>query len=361
MTTKKKTEAKSADTVGKGKVSAVEKGEEGAKAIAEEQAASKEAATEEQSETSDSSAPKKKEPKERTFVDAKTGKKIAHPHQGGSGAAATEAVREQMHEERKGNALPFRIGAIVLWVLGIACEVMAILVANGTLFLPGLSQMAWIIVWIVADLVFVVVGSQLWKRANHLSPASKENKLAYWMQTDLGVIIAAVAFAPIVIVLLSNKNLDKKTKQLGSIVAVIALIAALASGVDYHPVTQEDLDQAEAGAAVLSDDGLAYWTPFGEVYHFNPDCQYIKNSSTIYSGSVQDALDAHRSRGCSGCTVEDGTDVLSKSDPAAIAEAAARAIGIGEGGQEGSSSDDAAGQATGDTDENLEEDLPQAA
>lgn len=84
-----------------------------------------------------------------------------------------------MHEERKGNALPFRIEAIVLWVLGIACEVMAILVANGTLFLPGLPQMAWIIVWIVADLVFVVAGSQLWKHANHPCPASKDNKLAY--------------------------------------------------------------------------------------------------------------------------------------------------------------------------------------
>lgn len=149
------------------------------------------------------------------------------------------------------------------------------------------------------------------------------------MQTDLGIVIAAIAFAPIVIVLLSSKNLDKKTKRIGSIVAVIALIAALASGVDYHPVTQEDLNQAEASAAVLADDGLTYWTPFGEVYHFNPDCQYIKNSSIIRSGSVQDALDAHRSRGCSGCTVEDGTDVLSKFDPEAIAEAAAKATGVG--------------------------------
>ena len=33
--------------------------------------------------------PAKKEPKERTFVDAKTGKAIARPRQGGSGAVAT--------------------------------------------------------------------------------------------------------------------------------------------------------------------------------------------------------------------------------------------------------------------------------
>ena len=69
----------------------------------------------------------------------------------------------------------------------------------------------------------------------------------------------------------------------------MALVAAVGSGIDYHPTSQEDLDQAQAGAAVLSDDGLAYWTPFGKKYHFNPDCQYLKNSGTIYSGSVQDA------------------------------------------------------------------------
>ncbi|BDE95264.1 hypothetical protein [Raoultibacter timonensis] len=301
----------------------------------------------------DEAKPAEKKPKERTFVDAKTGKKIAKPHQGGSGTAATQAVREEMHAERKGNALPFRIGAVVLWVLGIACEVMAILVANGTLFLPAFSQMAWIIVWIVADLVLVVAGSQLWKHANHLFPASKENKLAYWVQTDLGIIIAAIAFAPIVIVLLSNKNLDKQTKQIGSIVAVVALIAALASGVDYHPTTQEDLDQAEAGAAALADDGLAYWTPFGEVYHFNPDCQYIKNSGTIYSGTVQDALDANRDRGCSGCTVDDGTDVLSKADPEAVAEAAANAIAVGAAEAKGNADAEGSNEDEGAEDENL--------
>ena len=234
-----------------------------------------------------------------------------------------------MHAVRNGSALPFRIGAAVLWVLGIVCEIMAVLVMNGTLFLPGPGASTWLIIFLVVDLVMVVIGSQLWKRANHLAPASKENKLSYWVQTDLGVIVAAIAFAPVILLLLTNKDLDKGTKKAGAIVAAIALVAAVASGIDYHPATQEDLDQAEAGAAVFSDDGLAYWTPFGEVYHFNPDCQYLKNSGTIYSGTVQDALDAKRTRGCSGCTVEDGTDVLSKADPAAVAAALANVVKVG--------------------------------
>lgn len=276
----------------------------------------------------------KKEPKERRFVDAKTGQTVAKPKQDGSDAAATQAAREQMHAERKGNALPFRIGAIVLWALGIVCEIMGILVMNSTLYLPKLPAATWLVIFLVVDLALVVIGSQLWKRANHISPASKENKLAYWVQTDLGIIIAVIAFAPIILLMLSNKDLDKKTKQVCSIVAGAALVVAVASGVDYHPTSQEDLDQAEAGAAVLSDDGLAYWTPFGEVYHFNPDCQYIKNSGTIYSGTIGDALEAGRNRACSGCAVEDGTDLLDSADPAAVEEAATGAISVIEGGAE---------------------------
>ena len=350
MTTKKHDEEAAEET----KAAAKPK----AKKPAPEPASGKEAVAENGAATAEPAAehPVKKEPKERTFVDAKTGKAIAHPHQGGSGAEGNQAVREEMHAVRNGSALPFRIGAAVLWILGIVCEIMAVLVMNGTLFLPGPGASTWLIIFLVVDLVMVVIGSQLWKRANHLAPASKENKLSYWVQTDLGVIVAAIAFAPVILLLLTNKDLDKGTKKAGAIVAAIALVAAVASGIDYHPATQEDLDQAEAGAAVLSDDGLAYWTPFGEVYHFNPDCQYLKNSGTIYSGTVQDALDAKRTRGCSGCTVEDGTDVLSKADPAGVAAALANVVKVGgDNGSVGGSGAQEPGEGEDDAWEGLSE------
>ena len=350
MTTKKHDEEAAEET----KAAAKPK----AKKPAPEPASGKEAVAENGAATAEPAAehPAKKEPKERTFVDAKTGKAIAHPHQGGSGAEANQAAREEMHSARNGSALPFRIGAAVLWVLGIVCEIMAVLVMNGTLFLPGPGASTWLIIFLVVDLVMVVIGSQLWKRANHLAPASKENKLSYWVPTDLGVIVAAIAFAPVILLLLTNKDLDKGTKKAGAIVAAIAIVAAVASGIDYHPATQEDLDQAEAGAAVLSDDGLAYWTPFGEVYHFNPDCQHLKNSGTISSGTVQDALDAKRTRGCSGCTVEDGTDVLSKADPAAVAAALANVVKVGgDNGSVGGSGAQEPGEGEDDAWEGLSE------
>lgn len=291
---------------------------------------------------------KEKKPKERQFVDAKTGTKISKPKQGGTGEA-TKALRDEMHAERAGNALPFRIGAVALWAVGIVCEILAILTSNGTLYLPGLSPMVWVIAFIVVDLVLVVIGSQLWKRANHIAPASKENKTAYWVQTQLGVIIAVIAFAPIILLMLTNKDMDAKSKKICSIVAGVALVAAIGSGIDYNPATQEDLDAAEASAAVLSDDGLCYWTPFGKKYHFNPDCQYIKNSETIYAGTINDAMEAGRNEGCSGCTVEGGTDVLENSSPEDVAAAAANAISVITGG------------ATGENDGEESAALPEAA
>ena len=87
MTTKKHDEEAAEET----KAAAKPK----AKKPAPEPASGKEAVAENGAATAEPAAehPVKKEPKERTFVDAKTGKAIAHPHQGGSGAEGNQAVR----------------------------------------------------------------------------------------------------------------------------------------------------------------------------------------------------------------------------------------------------------------------------
>ena len=82
------------------------------------------------------------------------------------------------------------------------------------------KRQTWLIIFLVVDLILVVIGSQLWKHANHLAPAAKENKLAYWVQTDLGVIVAAIAFAPVILLMLTNKDLDKGTKKVLSLIHI---------------------------------------------------------------------------------------------------------------------------------------------
>ena len=66
--------------------------------------------------------------------------------------------------------------------------------------------MTWLIVFIALDLIFVVIGSLLWKKANRLNPASEKNGFKFFVQNQLGLIIAVIAFLPIVIMVFTNKN-----------------------------------------------------------------------------------------------------------------------------------------------------------
>lgn len=292
--------------------------------------------------------PQAKAPVQRKFVDAKTGQEIAEPtNQVRPAPGQAPAVDlDAAHAQRKADAKPFRIVAIILWVLGVLMEVVAINFMNGNIYLPKFTQQTWLIIFLVADFIFVVIGSQLWKRANHINPPSEANKAEYWLQTEAGVIVAIIAFAPIVFVLLNDKKLDKKTRQLVSIIAVVCLAVAGLTGIDFHPTTQEDYDAAAKNAAELgssstgqASDVTVYWTTFGHVYHLNPDCQAIKNSTTIYSGTLADAFAAKRSTECEFCARKGGTDLLSLADPTQVAAAAASATDVSDDTSVAGSSD----------------------
>ena len=199
-----------------------------------------------------------------------------------------------------GNATGLRIGAIALWVLAIAFEVLAILVVLGTLnfnFLPSIWQL---IILLVLDLACVIIGAQLWKKANHIKPASEKNPLKFWLWNNMGVIACVVAFMPIIIILLTNKNLDKKTKAIATVVAVIALLIGGLASYDWNPVSQE-----QQQAAIQAIDGNVYWSPFGKVYHTHEDCGALNHTDTLTEGSVEQAIAAGRTRLCSFCAKRD--------------------------------------------------------
>lgn len=256
-------------------------------------------------------ATKKKVAKEdRTFVSASTGEKIEKPKPGA--AHPRKVDLEASHEERAARATPLRIGAFALWALGIVAEVLAVV------FLKGNKSLPWLVTPLIIDLMLVVVGSQLWKKANHIDPPAKAEGFMYWVKTELGAIVAVVAFAPVIAIMLIDKNADRKTKGIATIVAAVALVIAGASGIDYHPAAQEGLDAALQQAALLSDDGKTYFTPGGEVYHFNPDCQALVHSATIEEGTVEQAFEQGKTRGCKFCTVADGDYVLDTADEDAL-------------------------------------------
>ena len=274
--------------------------------------------------------------KERTFTSASTGEKVEKTmgHAAGTAVLDLDASHAQRKEQAKGK----RTAAIILWVVAILLEVFAILGATGKIMnwtgasKFGVFTYGWtfLIIMLVIIAALSIIGSQLWKSANHIDPPKKEgNAFKYWLQTEFGTFMAILAFLPIILVLLLSKDVNADTKKYGIIGAAAALVICGLAGVDYNPTSAEELDQMEIEAAQLADGGVCYWTPYGKKYHFNPDCRYIKNSTDITQGTVAEAYEAGRQEPCSGCAVEGGQYVLHTTD-------GGEAQG-GEGGQEAAS------------------------
>ncbi len=210
----------------------------------------------------------------------------------------------------KGNATTLRIGAVIAWLAAIALEVVAILVFRDVIHTS--ETMFWVlgIGALVLDLICVVIGSTLWKKANRIDPASKANKVKFWLWNNLGVIISLIAFAPFVVLLLTDKNADGKTKTIGSVVAVVALLIAGLLSFEPDALSKEDLDAATNAYG----DNQVYWTAHGSVYHSYEDCYSLDRTDELTFGGVDQAIAANRKRLCKICAKRDAEAGLDVSD-----------------------------------------------
>ena len=111
---------------------------------------------------------------------------------------------------------------------------------------------------------------------------------------------AVVCFFLFVILALANKDTDKKTKVIATVVAVIAMLIGGACSIDYNPVSAEE---QQAAMEAISDD--VYWSPFGKVYHTHDDCSSLNQSDTLTYGTVEQAIAENRTRLCSYCAKRD--------------------------------------------------------
>lgn len=218
-----------------------------------------------------------------------------------------EVAKKKVEAKPVGNASGLRIGAVALWVAAIGLEICALLVAIGKLSMKFMPTLWQLILFIVLDFACVVAGAQLWKKANHIDPASEKNKVKFWLWNNMGFIVCIFAFVPFIIVLLLNKEMDKKTKAIAIVVALIALLIGGVSSIDWNPVSQE---QKEAAVETLGDAEV-YWAPFGKVYHTHEECGALNHTDTLTVGSVEEAIASNRTRLCSFCANQDAiTDVV---------------------------------------------------
>ncbi|MBR2683205.1 MAG: hypothetical protein IKE22_08075, partial [Atopobiaceae bacterium] len=118
-----------------------------------------------------------------------------------------------------------------------------------------------------------------------------------------------------------DENADQRTKTVAFLCALLAIAIGGTTSADLNPVSSEDLQAMEQNAIELGD-GTVYWTEHGTVYHLNPNCQAIINSSTVYSGDAAAAYEHGLTRPCKFCARASGSDTLKKmSEAGTVTEA----------------------------------------
>ncbi|MFQ3575384.1 MAG: hypothetical protein SNJ77_03010 [Cytophagales bacterium] len=190
--------------------------------------------------------------------------------------------------ENKKKATNFRIISIVLWVLAIGFEVF--------LIYKFWFEKSWkfeisfpVIAGFAVILILAVVGNLLWRQSNKLDPASEKEPIRFFIQNQLGAIISVLAFLPLLIFILKDKNIDGKTKAvLGGIVGVFMIIA-VGTGIETNPASIEKYAAETNMVEALTGANVVFWTEHGGKYHLNEECHSIKNRASIYNGPVADA------------------------------------------------------------------------
>lgn len=193
-------------------------------------------------------------------------------------------------EESKGKATQLRMFAALSWLGAIGAQIWAIT------FLFKQPQpenfMTWMIALIVVDLAFAILGSYLWKKSNRLDPASEKNKFMFFMQSQLGLVVAVIAFLPLVIFVLTSKNLDGKQKGIIGGIAGVALVIAGIAGTDFNPPSVEQYTEQTAQVEGLNNGvNHVFWTKSGKSFHLFQECHTINKKATteIFQGTVAQA------------------------------------------------------------------------
>lgn len=193
--------------------------------------------------------------------------------------------------EAKGKARTFRLIALGLWLLAIAGEAVAIFVLlKRNPFTT--TDLIWLIVALVVIAALAIGGSLLWKQANRLDPASEKDKLRFWVQNQLGLIIAIIAFLPLIILVFTNKNMTGQQKAIAGSIGVVVALAAGFFGTSVNPPSVEQYTEETNQVSSITGQDLVFWTKSGKVFHLCEEARYVNLDSAdgqIYSGTVAEA------------------------------------------------------------------------
>lgn len=197
--------------------------------------------------------------------------------------------------QAKSRATTLRVIALLLWAVCIGTEAFAIF----WVLKQHTVNMVLLIGAIVVIAVLSIVGSLLWKRANDADPASRSEPIRFFIQNQLGAIIAIIAFLPLIVMILLNKNMNGQQKGIAGGIAVIALVVATLAGISFNPPSTEAFTDETNRVVQLTGSDQVFWTKEGTVYHLCQAASAVNLQSkdnTIYSGTVGDAHAAGKDR-----------------------------------------------------------------
>ncbi|WP_223586528.1 MULTISPECIES: hypothetical protein [Microbacterium] len=237
-----------------------------------------------------------------------------------SGESVEPAANWKPTAEAKSKATTFRWIAAVLWAVAIASEAVAIfwllrqrdyvgedgvLVRDpdtGLLSDPGVTAQfpQWAFITLLVMLVVIaalsITGSLLWKKANRLDPARKSETLRFFVQNQLGAIIAIVAFLPLIILIFLNKDMDKGQKATAGIVGIALAVLATVIGVDFNPPSVEQYTADQSAVIQLLGKDEVVWVDGGSVYHVCDQVSDIQTGSEKRTGTTAQAIEAGKIR-----------------------------------------------------------------
>lgn len=210
-------------------------------------------------------------------------------------AAAKEDASFTPSVEAKSKATRFRIFAWVLWLLAIGGEAFAYF----WIMQQDPINMFFLVGVIVLIGVLAVCGSLLWKRANLADPARRSQPTRFFIQNQLGAIMTAIAFLPLIVMILLNKNMDGKQKGIAAGIAAVVMIIAGYVGTTQDSPSVEKYGTESALIVQLTGGDQVFWTKSGEVYHLCDAASAVNLESAdnqIYQGTVGDAHAAGKQR-----------------------------------------------------------------
>lgn len=227
-------------------------------------------------------------------------KKVTRVESEGGSAPASGGEEWKPTADANSRATKLRVVAILLWLAAIGIEVGLIvgllLAGDGEGF--SNTRMALLIGGVVVMAALAIPGNLLWKKANRLDPAHRSDTVRFFIQNQLGSIIAVIAFAPLVVLVLLDKDMSKGQKALaGSIAGVLGAIV-FATGVETDPASVEQYTEEQDAVEQAMGRDYVYWAESSEVFHLCSEVSDLNRDVTkeIFEGTVAQAHEAGASR-----------------------------------------------------------------